>query len=231
MRYIPPGPFLMGSALGGPAKPIECPQRRLSLAGFFIQRTEVSNAEYARFLAIKGGAPPAHWPSGECTASIAAHPVVQLTWGEAVAYARWRGGDLPSEAQCEKAARGTDGRTYPWGEASDVRVHIHTQPSAINSLPTAPVGSHGDDRSPYGVLDMGGNVSEWVSSVYAPYPGAPAASKGYPSRRTTRGGAYRWPMEDARCAARVGAPQEDYGSPTIGFRIVIEVPTALAALR
>jgi formylglycine-generating enzyme required for sulfatase activity len=243
MVYVSPGPFVMGSKPGGEAEPDELPQRTVTLPGFFIDKTEVTNKAYARFVATGKAPRPRHWtypvrqPDGKVKKSydpeLDDHPVIKLTWREARAYARWRGGDLPTEAEWEKAARGTDGRTFPWGEGRNVKAHILISPSALRlrRYKTAPVGTHGDDRSPYGVLDMAGNVNEWVRSHLLPYPGAPKGLRLKTGRRVIRGGAYRWPFRDARCAARDGAPESDYSSAWIGFRVVVEVPASLPALR
>src|SRR5690606_4570868 len=124
--------------------------------------------EYARFVETGQVPPPPHWtypvrqPDGSVRTSydpaLANHPVVNVTWKQARAYAAWRGGRLPSEAQWEKAARGTDGRTYPWGEGTKVRAHVQVPPDRLRGAPTAPVGGHADDTSPYGAQDMAGNV-------------------------------------------------------------------------
>ncbi|RMG15526.1 MAG: hypothetical protein D6731_08160 [Planctomycetota bacterium] len=240
--YVPPGPFLMGSSPGPGVKPIELPQRTVEVPGYFIDRTEVTNAAYARFLNERKLPPPPHWtyvvagsdgsPTKSFPPEIGNHPVVNITWEEARAYARWRGGDLPTEAQWEKAARGTDGRTFPWGERVPVHAHVQAPPDPLRRHPTAPVGAHRDDVSPFGVRDMAGNVNEWTLDPLQPYPGAPSEAQRFarPDRRVVRGGAYRWPYADARCAAR-DSMRPTYRSPTVGFRVVFEVPSPLRSLR
>ena len=246
MAYVRPGEFLMGSPLGSQTPPSEQPRRRLNVPGFFVSRTEVTNAAYAEFVAAKGAPTPRHWttprrlPSGQVegktyAADLAKHPVVWVSWEEARAYARWRGGDLPSEAQWEKAARGPDAREYPWGEGRrlknrPVRAHVHVDPTRLRRAPTSPVGAHGDDESPYGVYDMAGNVEEWVRDAFERYPGAPAGAEADPGKRVLRGGSFRWPWADARCARRSRADPA-YRKDRIGFRIVIEVPEAVPELR
>ncbi len=242
MVFVPGGRFLMGSAPDDPlGRPVERPQRPLEVAAFFIGRTEVTNAEYARFVDTGQVPPPPHWtypvrqPDGSVRTSydpgLADHPVVNVTWRQARAYAEWRGGRLPSEPQWEKAARGDDGRTYPWGEGTKVRAHVQVAPDRLRGHPTAPVGGHADDTSPCGAQDMAGNVGEWTDDPFAPYPGAPADLDWPPGRRTIRGGAYRWRFEDARCAARDRGEEDGYVSPTVGLRVVIEVPTEVSELR
>lgn len=242
MVYVPPGPFLMGSRPDAPdARPREQPQREVALPGYFIDRLEVTNAAYARFVATGEVAAPPHWDRAErgqdgaerrtYDPRIADHPVTHVSWAEASAFAAWRGGRLPTEAEWEKAARGADGRRFPWGERAHVRAHIHVAPNRLRVVPTAPAGVHGDDRSPYGVLDLGGNVAEWTADPFRPYPGAPRGVSLPDGRRAIRGGSYRWPLTDARCAARDGAPERDYRSATIGLRVVVEVPAEVDALR
>lgn len=242
MVLVPGGPFRMGSAPGDPgSKPHEQPQRTVDVPAFFIGRTEVTNAEYARFVATGEAPPPPHWthpvrqPDGSVRTSydpaLADHPVVNVTWRQARAYAEWRGGRLPSEAQWEKAARGTDARPFPWGEGTQVRAHVQVAPDRLRGHPTAPVGSFADDTSPYGAQDMAGNVGEWTADPFAAYPGAPAGLEWPPGRRAIRGGAWRWRFEDARCAARDRGEEDGYVSPTVGLRVVVEVPGEVRELR
>ena len=240
MVYVAPGPFLMGSRDDDPrARPIERPQRRVELPGYFIDATEVTNEAYARFVAATGATPPRHWtyagrgPGGAVVRDaydpvMARHPVVNVSWADAQAYARWRGGRLPSEAEWEKAARGVDGRAWPWGD--EARASAHVSRSAPRTGPaTAPVGAHRDDTSPCGARDMAGNVHEWTGDVFAPYPGAPPDARAKAGTRVLRGGAWRWPVDDARCAARDGA-DEGYAHETVGFRVVVEVPPEIRPL-
>ncbi|MCO5167840.1 MAG: SUMF1/EgtB/PvdO family nonheme iron enzyme [Planctomycetes bacterium] len=242
MVYVPAGPFRMGSAPGDPgSRPHEQPQRTVDVPAFFIGRTEVTNAEYARFVATGEAPPPPHWthpvrqPDGSVRTSfdpaLADHPVVNVTWRQARAYAEWRGGRLPGEAQWEKAARGTDGRRFPWGEGTQVRAHVQVAPDRLRGHPTAPAGSFADDTSPYGAQDMAGNVGEWTDDPFAAYPGAPAGLEWPPGRRAIRGGAWRWRFEDARCAARDRGEEDGYVSPTVGLRVVVEVPAEVRELR
>jgi formylglycine-generating enzyme required for sulfatase activity len=148
------------------------------------------------------------------------HPVSEVTWRGARRYARWRGVRLPTEAEWEAAARGFEGRTYPWGEAPP------TQERAVygrSSGETAPVGSHPAGATPGGVQDMTGNVSEWTSSLYRPYPYEADDGREDPTargERVTRGGAHVFfgPRE-LRAFFRSGFSREvDRGHRHIGFR-------------
>ncbi len=183
MVRVPAGVFLMGSN-DGPDD--ERPQHKVALAAFFIDRTKVTNGAFALFLNAVG----ARGPRGEnyfdiddndarirrrdgkwqADAGHEDHPVVEASWPGALAYCAWLGKRLPTEAEWEKAARGTDGRKYPWGnEAPDpTRAHFG---GGWNDL--RPAGSFAKGASPYGALDMAGNGWEWVSSAYRPYPYQP----------------------------------------------------------
>jgi iron(II)-dependent oxidoreductase len=180
MVHISAGPFTMGRN-DGPAD--EGPAHRVFLSGFRIDRNLVTNGHYARFIQAKGPLGPRgemyldvedsdnriHQRGGVWLADqgYEQYPASELSWHGAVAYCKWIGKRLPSEAEWEKAARGQDGRIYPWG----------------NEMPgpelaffggfrgeTVPVGRYPKGASPYGVLDMAGQVWEWTTSIYRPYP-------------------------------------------------------------
>ncbi len=152
MVLVPAGSFLFGE---------EKDERQLP--DFWIDKALVTNADYARFVADTGHEPPRHWEGKkEPPAELRDHPVVWVSWEDANRYAIWAGGSLPSEEQWEKAARGTDGRTYPWGDDWQDGL-CNTEEAGIGS--TTPVGQFsptGD--SPYGCIDMSGNVWEWTNS-------------------------------------------------------------------
>ena len=170
--------------MGSDAGPVdERPAHRVELREFEIDRVPVTNLDFAEFLehfgpVADGGARFFDWDdrdarihrsagSWRVDAGYAAHPVVEVSWVGAVTYCEWRGKRLPTEADWEMAARGPDARRYPWGQAAPTNRHARLA-SGWNE--TAPVGSHPQGASPYGALDMAGNVWEWVSSVYRPYP-------------------------------------------------------------
>ncbi|WCJ60395.1 formylglycine-generating enzyme family protein [Fontisphaera persica] len=165
MVLVPAGPFLMGS-LEGDAD--ERPPHRVYLKAYYIDKYEVTHEQYARFLKATGRKPPVDWPGGEMPAQLARHPVVNVSFEDAAAYACWAGKRLPTEAEWEKAARGTNGWTFPWGNDPGNK---KTASGAEGKEKTWPVGSFPDDVSPYGCHDMAGNVWEWTSSWYEAYPG------------------------------------------------------------
>ena len=175
MVYVPEGEFAMGSALGDLD---ERPQRVVHLDSFEIDRYEVTNVQYRRFLLASGGDGPRRWPGrylhlrferapdwsgSRFPPGEAMYPVAGIRWQEAAEYCAWVNKRLPTEAEWEKAARGTDGRVYPWGNAWSVG-RANTDDEGVHY--THPVGSYPSGASPYGALDMAGNVWEWVSDLY-----------------------------------------------------------------
>lgn len=182
MVLIPAGEFIMGTNKTDPdnthrqigtVKPLyldQQPERSLALPAYYIDRYEVTNREYKRFLdATLFPEYPAHWVDGNYPEGLDAHPVTNVTWTQAMAYALWARKFLPTEAQWEKAARGTDGRVYSWGnEYVKGMANIEID----GARQTAPVGGYPKDVSPYQVYDMSGNVMEWTLDWYQAYPGS-----------------------------------------------------------
>jgi formylglycine-generating enzyme required for sulfatase activity len=180
---IPEGDFVMGSNTG---RADERPQHTVYLDAFELDRYEVTNAQYRRFLQITGRKPPPYWAGDTYPVGQADYPVVGVSWDDADAYCTWAGKRLPTEAEWEKACRGTDGRAYPWGNLWEPRranVDLSAQAGAEPSVwDTAwqllrvagnrvgpgllPVGSYRDGASLYGVMDLVGGASEWVADWY-----------------------------------------------------------------
>lgn len=181
MVYIPAGEFIMGSdevdkegrgVEFGSRKPWyldEHPMRRVHLKGFYIDKFEVANKDYKRFVDAAGSRPPFGWKGNDFPKGEGDYPAVSINWYEADAYCRWLEKRLPTEEEWEKAARGTDGRIYAWGNEYDPKKG-NTGGAGIGRM--TPVGSFEGDRSPYGVYDMAGNVMEWTTNWYKPYPGS-----------------------------------------------------------
>jgi formylglycine-generating enzyme required for sulfatase activity len=164
MVLVPAGEFTMGSDREDTwADADESPPRVVQLPAFFIDELEVTNIQYKRFLDATGWRPPPGWKDGAYPEDEDFLPVTEVTWWDATAYARWAGKRLPTEAEWEKAARDGDARRFPWGDA-------FTADHANNDLVLLPVGTKSGGASPYGALDMAGNVAEWTASAYAPYP-------------------------------------------------------------
>jgi formylglycine-generating enzyme required for sulfatase activity len=230
MMLIPAGEFLMGSDPDEDkdARKDEQPRHTLYLPDYFIAKTLVTNAQYAAFVEIAGREPPKGWEGKKPPKGKEDHPVVWVTWYDAMAYCKWLAGAtgrpyrLPGGAEWEKAARGTDGRIYPWGNEWDAG-RCNTREGGRGG--TTPVGSYPQGASPYDILDMAGNVWEWTCSKYKGYPYAPADGRedGRASAevlRVMRGGSWFDQASYARCAARRrGLPDGLWSS--MGFRVCV----------
>ena len=214
---VPAGSFTMGSDADDSD---ETPQQQMDLPTFEIDLFEVTNAQFATFVEATGYQTDEETGGGAGWRSFYAegkdnHPVVKVSWNDAVAYCQWAGKRLPTEAEWEKAARGTDGRVYPWGndwtpEKANVR--------ATGYRGTIPVGSLGDGASPYGVFDMGGNVWEWTADWYQAYPGSSYQDPYYGERfRVTRGGGWFEEADTVRASNR-NSTSPTAANDDLGFR-------------
>jgi serine/threonine-protein kinase len=213
LLYVPEGEFTMGSTADDrEAMPFEKPAHAVTLDAFWIDRTEVTNSMYA--LCVVAGACRAPVSAGSETRSnyygnpdFKDHPVIYVSWTDVKAYCEWAGRRLPTEAEWEKAARGSDGRLYPWG--NEVPGPSRTNFNRVRG-DTVAVGSYAGQNgnaSFYGALDMAGNVWEWVSDWYSGtyYPISPASNPQGPASgavRVLRGGAWDSDGADVRAAAR-----------------------------
>lgn len=216
--YVPAGPFIMGSAADDKdASDAEMPQSTVNTDGFWIAQTDVTNAQYARCVADKGceALRSSQWQDPK----YADYPLVTVTWQQASDYARWAGGRLPTEAEWEKACRGTDGRVYPWGSDSPSKELV----GSVFKGDLMPVGSSPEGASPFGALDMTGYVYQWTSSKHQDYPyqaddGREAA--GGDEKRILRGSNPMDGVSGARCANRTWSATGP-GDITIfrGFRV------------
>jgi len=211
----------------------EQPQRKVYLDAFYIDKTEVTNAQYRKCVEVKACNAPSDTTYYDNT-DYAQHPVVYVNWYQAKAYCEWAGKRLPTEAEWEKTARGMDGREYPWGDEFDgSRLNFCDKSCLLEWRNTdvddgyeytAPVGSYPAGASPYGVLDMAGNVLEWVADWYdsSYYSQAPARNPPGPNSGTykvLRGGSWFNTTEFTRCAfRRWGLPDYDGWFAIIGFR-------------
>jgi len=217
MIAIPAGEFTMGSQ-----KEVERPPHPVSVNAFEIDKFEVTNEQFEKFVADTGYVTDAekagdtswrYWAQGKPT-----HPVVKVSWNDAKAYCEWAEKRLPTEAEWEKAARGTDGRTYPWGNNWDVD-KVNAKESGFRG--TLIVGSFPDGASPYGVMDMAGNVAEWTSDWFQPYPGYPggdgAAQYFGEKYRVIRGGGWFSDQELVRTTER-SASSVELANDDVGFR-------------
>jgi len=221
MVLVPAGEFLMGNQAEEDAPP-----HRVYLDAFYIDRHEVTNGRYLKFVEATRHRAPQHvvdpqydlWGGTTLSQGVADLPVVNVDWSDADAYCRWAGKRLPTEAEWEKAARGTDGRVYPYGNQFDCGKSCNSvSPCSHNS--TCPVGSYAQDKSPYGVMDMAGNVWEWVSDWYDEkyYKNSPAQNPRGPSTgsyRALRGGSWdNYYPEHLRASDRNGGNPTNRNSP------------------
>jgi formylglycine-generating enzyme required for sulfatase activity len=194
MVLVPGGPFTLGRDDGPPE---EGPAHRVTLGAFEIDKFPVTNVQYARFLADSRREPPPHWAANRVPRGTANQPVTNVSWEDALAYAAWAGKRLPAEAEWEKAASwAADERKsrWPWGDQFDpARLNSDTS-SRFWVGDATPVGIYPHGASRYGVLDMSGNVWEWTSSLFKPYPYDPhdgREERDGTGRRVLRGGSWR----------------------------------------
>jgi serine/threonine-protein kinase len=219
LLYVPAGLFTMGTD-GGNAN--EKPAHTVTLDAFWIDRTEVTNGMYAQ--CVRAGKCQAPQALSSVThadyyanALYADYPVIHVDWNQASAYCEWAGRRLPTEAEWEKAARGTDGRTYPWSDKEPNRsLANYATPD------TTQVGKYLAGASPYGALDMAGNVWEWTAGWYDVYPGGnKAASPDFGEKyRVLRGGAWSLVGSSLRSANRLRYDPATSGV-SIGFRCLL----------
>ncbi len=232
MIHVPAGSFIQGSSQNV-GRADEMPRRTIYLSAFMIDKYEVTNAQYLDFIDATGHKEPLNvYGDGSLfeVKDIAHLPVVQVTWHDAADYCQWVGKRLPSEAEWEKAARGTDGRIYPWGDEgpSSRRVNFNRDWVAPHTL--VPVGALPDGASPYGVHEMSGNVREWVQDWYDKdyYHVSPNRNPKGPETgllKVIRGGSWHSFESDIRTAARGkgGFALKTHGT---GFRCARDVDAA-----
>ncbi len=261
MVLVPAGEFLMGSPVADTiASPTEKPQRKVRVKAFLIDKYEVPNAMYRKFLqdVAKYGhtwCPPSAPPEKDHRPGTMAfwgeewnqarQPVTEVDWWDAAAYCTWAGKRLPSEAEWEKAARGTDGRLYPWGDDPPGafpqgnfmdRSFMYRNPEWTEIVPRyddgyawpAPIGQFPRGASPYGAEDMAGNVWEWVSDWYdeAYYRSGPERDPRGPRKgehRVLRGGSWNDVAWDLRAASRLHY-LPGFRVNTVGFRCAMNAP-------
>jgi len=209
---IPSGVFEMGSDSSAPD---QRPAHQVSMLSLAMDRFEVTNAQYQRFVDMTGYLAPSGWSGGRFTRGTAMHPVTGVTWKDAQAYAAWVGKRLPSEAEWEFAARGPEGRMYPWGDQPDAqRANVRDNLKLGEGGGTQSVGSLPDDATPLGIHDMAGNVREWTADRYGEYqvPHNPPAEG---NRIAVRGAS--WSTYHDTAAAR-GWESQDAMEADLGFR-------------
>lgn len=256
--FVPAGPFLMGDD-AGVGEPRERPAHTVELDAFYIAKYETTNAQWKRFLEDPGYQDTRFWPDGRvvpieqipywtqptnhggATPDSANYPVIGVNWDAAVAYCRWLSAKtgktyrLPTEAEWEKAARGADGRRYPWGDTIDHDVANFVGSQSYDTV--MPVGyfdgsRRGDHQtrsnaSPYGAFDMAGNVMEWTADWYSRdyYASSPSRNPTGPETgayRVIRGGAFNLDPSELRTSGRTAAWPSFKAHRMVGFRVARE---------
>lgn len=243
MVWVPSGFFIMGADEAEARKVADIldyedpdkfaafewfPKRREYVEGYFIDMYEVTRQRWDAFIADTGHEPAkANGHKTDTPEQYALHPAVSITWAEAQKYANWAGKALPTEKQWEKAARGTDGRLYPWGDDPPTSEHGVFPSGGEGKDVFQAVGSKPKGVSPYGCMDMSGNVYEWTSEWMEPYPNNPRYKEmlGYTGHEfgLLRGGSFYHAMHALSCAKRFGfRADETYFH--VGFRTVWSPP-------
>jgi len=235
MVLVPAGEFLMGTdeiddekthLKIGAVKPLfldQHPIRKISLDSYYIDKYEVTNEEYKKFLDLSGyDELPGHWGNSTYADGTDRYPVTHVTWREALTYALWARKTLPTEAQWEKAARGIDGRIFPWGDVYEKgKSNIDIDGARV----LTEVGSYPGDVSPYKVYDLAGNVMEWTMDWYLAYPGSSYENPRYgKTLKVLRGNAFQkaghYFLDAYRySSSRTEADPNDYFE-NVGFRCV-----------
>ena len=222
MVLIPAGYFLMGSdpIKDELAHDDEFPLHSLYLPDYYIGKKPVTNYQYWIFVRAAGYTPPEHWENGELPRDKADHPVVNVNWLDWLSGVTGRAYQLPTEAEWEKAARGTDGRIYPWGDNAPTDKLCNFKGYVGD---TTPVGKYPAGAN--GLFDMAGNVWEWTST-WGPFRYPYNAEDGREDMEaadamTLRGGAWDDPDNFVRCAYRHG-DDPNLGEPSWGFRVAVE---------
>lgn len=237
MVQIRPGTYQLGSERGNPD---ERPLRRIKTNGFYIDRTEVTCRDYARFLeAVRRDGhrwchplepnnkdhTPFHtyawalrfsWVAGNPPSGMEDNPVVLVDWFDAFAYASWAGKRLPTEDEWEICAGAGDGRDYPWGNTFSIdRLNVGDYPVKVGMFPTG--------ASPWGILDMAGNVAEWTGSMYEPDARDSKLFTGHFGQPLIRGGSWDDESKSCRVSARDVHRSPMYRSTTVGFRCAADL--------
>ena len=219
MALVPAGEFTMGSSIGDPD---ELPVRKVYVDAFFMDKYQTSVGKYGSFLEATSHEAPADWDIMN-KPMHQKRPVINVDWADADAYCKWAGKRLPTEAEWEKAARGTDGRIYPWGNQLPTDFHANMKKEVWNNhVVLTPVGMFEGGKSPYGLYDMAGNVWEWVSDWYGQdyyKTGSLRNPTGPPTGnyKVVRGGSWGSSPKDLRSADRESR-LPPFGGLGTGFR-------------
>lgn len=222
MILIPAGTFIRGTDY---RLPDEGPRHEVELPAYWIDKYEVTNLQYKQFIDATGHRSPRHFRNRSFPEGKADHPVTQVSWYDAQDYCEWAGKRLPDDKEWEKAARGTDGRMFPWG--SEFSIDKANTPVRWAAMyvegDTTPVGAFEGGKSPYGLYDMTGNVWEWTSSWYLPYPGNQRVTENYGEKyKVLKGGSW-WDCSFYKCGISAPVFNRSFFNPrtkndSFGFR-------------
>jgi formylglycine-generating enzyme required for sulfatase activity len=240
MVYVPGGEFVMGLSRERVAEivaqfklpPVMTdiwfgmsePEEHVRLGPFYIDRHPVTNAQYKAFVDAAHYPPPSSpdWEDAAVKPSRAALPVTGVSLSDAAAYAKWAGKRLPREAEWEKAARGIDGRLFPWGNDWDPNLCEASGPDTAETVAVGPVPG---GQSPYGASDMAGNVQEWTADPLKPYPAAdPQGLLFKAGEQAVRGATHQEPIFVLRMVTRRAGLVPTAREPTLGFRCAQDAP-------
>lgn len=210
--YVPAATYPLGSA---DLDEVSSPSRRVDLDGFWIGKHPVTNAQYRAFLEAAPGPEPRYWSAPRFAGPD--QPVVGITWQEADAYCRHAGLVLPAESWWEAAARGPEGRLYPWGDTDPTSERAIFAGASGSPAAPAPIGARPSGASPFGAHDLAGNVREWCVEPWGKQPGR----AGTGNFRVVRGGAWNDPAWKLRAAWRTWSAAGDR-SPAVGFRVAAQ---------
>ncbi|MEK7304633.1 MAG: formylglycine-generating enzyme family protein [Nitrospirota bacterium] len=238
MVLIPEGPFPMGVPHGDrDGGRDEYPRHDVFVNNFYIDKFELTNGRYLEFVKATSHRIPQNpknatrnlWQGDTITESLADRPVVNVDWADAQAYCQWAGKRLPTEAEWEKAAKGTADRRFPWGNVEPTNKHLNFNQQWIGEKTLMPVGSYELGKSPFGVYDMAGNVWEWVNDWYDAkyYEKSPAKNPTGPetgTKRVLRGSGWQNETPTVRIFTRVDSDPTIRNEST-GFRCAMDART------
>ncbi len=238
MVLIPEGPFPMGVPHGDrDGGRDEYPRHDVFVNNFYIDKFELTNSRYLEFVKATNHRIPQNpknatrnlWQGDTITESLADRPVINVDWADANAYCQWAGKRLPTEAEWEKAAKGTADRRFPWGNVEPTNKHLNFNQQWIGEKTLMPVGSYELGKSPFGVYDMAGNVWEWVNDWYDAkyYEKSPAKNPTGPetgTKRVLRGSGWQNETPTVRIFTRVDSDPTIRNEST-GFRCAMDVRT------
>jgi serine/threonine protein kinase len=204
MIYVLGGVLRVGRDSGGEEN--ERPAHVVTIKPFFLDRAEVTNAQYQKFIDTAGYTAPPSWQGNHFPEGADQLPVTDVTWEDATAYVKWAGKRLPTEEEWEFAARGPEGRIYPWGDEW-IEGAANVAATEGEKKQVSPVGQYPSGASPFGILDLAGNVWEWTSSEYKEYPGGKISlPAGFSNLKVIRGGSYESTPRFATATLRRGWP-------------------------